>query len=259
MQACLIRDKRTWQLLKDYRKDDSGARLKTVTSIKVPTLASAQGCRISSPYPDKMPSFRFEHNLTRPYPFKWYTPAVLAGFTIATIIFSVLNYASTGYTLQAAYLPDPRPTSWPGMDSWYKELARQPRRRQQAVMSACFYPHRFYTVHEQHCSTVESRRRMTPVQRHNKSNAVPRVPRRGADRLRARNDHNFYLYPSGARRSQQVFRQVASRTRKQGLLPCLHAFFGLLAAEPDVDVVYLQARNQGRHPLFKQPTFPWER
>jgi hypothetical protein len=120
MQACLIRDKRTWQLLKDYRKDDSGARLKTVTSIKVPTLASAQGCRISSPYPDKMPSFRFEHNLTRPYPFKWYTPAVLAGFTIATIIFSVLNYASTGYTLQAAYLPDPRPTSWPGMDSWYK-------------------------------------------------------------------------------------------------------------------------------------------
>jgi hypothetical protein len=42
------------------------------------------------------------------------------GFTIATILFSVLNYASTGYTLQAAYLSDPRPTTWPGMDSWYK-------------------------------------------------------------------------------------------------------------------------------------------
>lgn len=67
-----------------------------------------------------MSSFRFEHNLTRPYPFKWYTPAVLAGFTIATILFSVLNYASNGYTLQAAYLSDPRPTSWPGMDSWYR-------------------------------------------------------------------------------------------------------------------------------------------
>jgi hypothetical protein len=42
------------------------------------------------------------------------------GFTIATIVFSVLNYASTGYTLQAAYLSDPQPKSWPGMDSWYK-------------------------------------------------------------------------------------------------------------------------------------------
>lgn len=58
--------------------------------------------------------------MTRPYPFKWYTPAVLVGFTIATILFSVLNYASTGYTLQAAYLSDPQPTTWPGMDSWYK-------------------------------------------------------------------------------------------------------------------------------------------
>jgi hypothetical protein len=67
-----------------------------------------------------MSSFRFEHNLTRPYPFKWYTPAVLVGFTIAAILFSVLNYASNGYTLQAAYLSDPRPTTWPGMDSWYK-------------------------------------------------------------------------------------------------------------------------------------------
>ena len=68
-----------------------------------------------------MSSFRFEHNLTRPYPFQWYTPAVLAGFTIATIIFSILNYASTGCTLQAAYLSDPQTTSWPGMDSWYKK------------------------------------------------------------------------------------------------------------------------------------------
>ncbi|KAM0713344.1 hypothetical protein Q7P35_000796 [Cladosporium inversicolor] len=67
-----------------------------------------------------MSSFRFEHNLTRPYPFKWYTPAVLAVFTIATIVFSVLNYASNGYTLQAAYLCDPQPEPWPGMDSWCK-------------------------------------------------------------------------------------------------------------------------------------------
>ena len=49
------------------------------------TSATAQGYRISSRYLDKMSSFRFEHNLTRPYPFKWYTPAVFVGFTIATV------------------------------------------------------------------------------------------------------------------------------------------------------------------------------
>jgi hypothetical protein len=54
-----------------------------------------------------MSSSRFEDNLTRTYPFKWYTSAVLVGFTIATILFSVLKYAANGYTLQAAYLSVP--------------------------------------------------------------------------------------------------------------------------------------------------------
>ncbi|KAF2640657.1 hypothetical protein P280DRAFT_543395 [Massarina eburnea CBS 473.64] len=43
----------------------------------------------------------FSYQLTRPYPFKWFTPAVIVGGIIATILFSFINLATNGYVLGA--------------------------------------------------------------------------------------------------------------------------------------------------------------
>jgi hypothetical protein len=39
----------------------------------------------------------FSYGLSRPYPFKWFTPTVLIGTVVATVLFSFLNVAATGY------------------------------------------------------------------------------------------------------------------------------------------------------------------
>lgn len=40
-----------------------------------------------------------EYNITRPYPLKWFTPAAIIGGLIATVLFTLLNFASNGYLL----------------------------------------------------------------------------------------------------------------------------------------------------------------
>jgi hypothetical protein len=58
-----------------------------------------------------MPSSVLTYNITRPYPYRWYTPALVIGFVLAAAFFSFVNYVSSGYTLQAAYLSDSNATS----------------------------------------------------------------------------------------------------------------------------------------------------
>lgn len=62
----------------------------------------------------------FTYNLTRPYPYRWYTPLIIVGFLLAAVLFSFLNYVSSGYTLQAKYLFDSNATTWSDSDLWLK-------------------------------------------------------------------------------------------------------------------------------------------
>ncbi len=50
----------------------------------------------------------FSYNLARPYPYKWFTPATLAGGLVTAAFISVFNVAALGYQLQADYtISDP--------------------------------------------------------------------------------------------------------------------------------------------------------
>jgi hypothetical protein len=52
----------------------------------------------------------FNYNVTRPYPYKWFTWAVVLGGIAATVLFSVLNLAANGYQLEVVYTTDPNGT-----------------------------------------------------------------------------------------------------------------------------------------------------
>jgi hypothetical protein len=55
-----------------------------------------------------MHSSAFSYPITRPYPYRWFTPVVLVGFVVFTVLFSFLNFVSTGYTLvdQSSWNPN---------------------------------------------------------------------------------------------------------------------------------------------------------
>ncbi|KAK4949764.1 hypothetical protein LTR10_011606 [Elasticomyces elasticus] len=52
----------------------------------------------------------FSYNLTRPYPFRWFTPVVIVGGVVLTALFSVLNFAANGYVLGSTFVADPNST-----------------------------------------------------------------------------------------------------------------------------------------------------
>ncbi|KAK7931339.1 hypothetical protein PG985_002051 [Apiospora marii] len=52
----------------------------------------------------------FSYNLTRPYPFRWFTPVVVIGGIIITVLVSFFNFASNGYELVATSSNDPNAT-----------------------------------------------------------------------------------------------------------------------------------------------------
>jgi hypothetical protein len=52
----------------------------------------------------------FKYNITRPYPFKWFTWVVSIGGAVLVVLFSVLNYAANAYTLTSVYTTDPNST-----------------------------------------------------------------------------------------------------------------------------------------------------
>lgn len=67
----------------------------------------------------------FSHNITRPYPYRWFTPVVLGGGIIVTVLVSFLNVAASGYELVTTSTTDPKAVrsgaEW--FDSWPKWLA----------------------------------------------------------------------------------------------------------------------------------------
>jgi hypothetical protein len=42
----------------------------------------------------------FSYNLTRPYPFRWFTCVVVLGGIVATTFVSIFNFAANGYLLR---------------------------------------------------------------------------------------------------------------------------------------------------------------
>ena len=49
-------------------------------------------------------SSHFSYSLSRPYPYRWFTPVVFLGGTIALVLFSLLNYVSNGFQQTYAIL-----------------------------------------------------------------------------------------------------------------------------------------------------------
>lgn len=52
----------------------------------------------------------FSYNVTRAYPFKWFTPSVIIGGIITVVLVSFINFASTGYELVATSSNNPNGT-----------------------------------------------------------------------------------------------------------------------------------------------------
>ena len=57
-----------------------------------------------------MHSSWFSYNISKPYPFNWFTPVVLVGGIIFTVLFSVINLAANGYYLTSIYTTSPNTT-----------------------------------------------------------------------------------------------------------------------------------------------------
>ncbi|KAK2601450.1 hypothetical protein N8I77_010899 [Diaporthe amygdali] len=53
----------------------------------------------------------FEYGLTRPYPFRWFTWAAVIGCICASVLFTVLNLGTSGYSLEAVYTTNPNGTT----------------------------------------------------------------------------------------------------------------------------------------------------
>ena len=53
----------------------------------------------------------FDYSLGRPYPYCWFTPVVLILGAVLTAVFTVINFASSGYLLESIYSPDPNATT----------------------------------------------------------------------------------------------------------------------------------------------------
>jgi len=52
----------------------------------------------------------FSYNLSRPYPYRWFTPVAVVGGIIATVLFSAVNLATNGYQLKTIYTTNPNGT-----------------------------------------------------------------------------------------------------------------------------------------------------
>jgi hypothetical protein len=47
----------------------------------------------------------FSYNITRPYPYQWFTWLVVLGGIAATALFSVINLAANGYDARQGFTP----------------------------------------------------------------------------------------------------------------------------------------------------------
>jgi hypothetical protein len=62
------------------------------------------------PYRSQTHQSYFSYSLTRAYPFRWFTPVAVCLLVVAAILFSVINIASSGYTLAVLSTNNPNTT-----------------------------------------------------------------------------------------------------------------------------------------------------
>lgn len=65
-----------------------------------------------------MHSSAFSYGLSRPYPFKWFTPTVVVGGIVAIVLVSLINVATAGYQLVSTTSTNPNKTQ--SGQSWIK-------------------------------------------------------------------------------------------------------------------------------------------
>ncbi|RSL53998.1 hypothetical protein CEP54_010116 [Fusarium duplospermum] len=52
----------------------------------------------------------FSYPVSRPYPFRWFTPATLIGGIVLTVLFTLINLGSSGFYLKPKFTQDPNST-----------------------------------------------------------------------------------------------------------------------------------------------------
>ncbi len=52
----------------------------------------------------------FSYHISRPYPFRWFTPVALSCGVVLAVLFSMVNLAGNGYHLRSIYTNDPNTT-----------------------------------------------------------------------------------------------------------------------------------------------------
>lgn len=62
----------------------------------------------------------FSYNVTRRYPFRWFTPVVVVAFIVFTVVFSILNVLSFGYTLVVQDVSNPNATI-STQETWFRQ------------------------------------------------------------------------------------------------------------------------------------------
>jgi len=52
----------------------------------------------------------FSYPITKPYPYRWFTPVTVVGGIILSVLFSLVNLAANGYYMRTIYTNDPNTT-----------------------------------------------------------------------------------------------------------------------------------------------------
>jgi hypothetical protein len=60
----------------------------------------------------------FSYNITRPYPYQWFTPITIIGLVVATVLFSLLNFSSNAYTTFSETTKNPNATLSEYRSTW---------------------------------------------------------------------------------------------------------------------------------------------
>lgn len=53
---------------------------------------------------------RFSYPISKPYPFRWFTPVTLVGGLVLAVLLSLLNLSANGFYLKTVYTSDPNST-----------------------------------------------------------------------------------------------------------------------------------------------------
>lgn len=83
-----------------------------------------------------MPDSWFTYSVKRPYPYRWFTPAVIIAGIILTVIFSLINFALNGFDLVSYSVSQPPDTH----ENWYQQLTSLQSNALQANCSPVQFP-----------------------------------------------------------------------------------------------------------------------